>query len=69
MEKEEQILEIIKENREILKQTYKSAEKTRKYFLYTAIITILMFILPLIGLIIVIPIFLDSYLKGLDGLI
>ena len=68
MENEEQILEILKENREILKQTYESAEKTRKYFLYTAIATILMFVLPIIGLIIVIPMFLNSYLKGLDGL-
>ena len=68
MENEEQILEILKENREILKQTYESSEKTRKCFLYTAIATILMFVLPIIGLIIAIPIFLDSYLKGLDDL-
>jgi len=68
MENEEQILEILKENRGILRQTYESAEKTRKYFLYTAIVTVLMFVLPIIGLIIVIPIFLNSYLKGLDGL-
>ena len=69
MENEEQILGILKENQEILKQTYKSAEKTRKYFLYTAIITVLMFVLPIIGLIIAVPIFLNSYLKGLDGLL
>ena len=69
MENEEQVLEILKENREILKQTYSSAEKTRKYFLYTAIVTILMFVLPLIGLIFVIPMFLNSYLEGFDGLI
>ncbi len=69
MENEEQILEILKENQETLKQTYESAEKTRKYFLYTAIATILMFVLPIIGLIIIIPMFLSSYLKGLDGLL
>lgn len=69
MTNEEQILEILKENRKIAKLTYKAAEKTRKYLLYTAILTVLAFILPVLGLIIIIPIFLNSYLKGLDGLI
>ena len=69
MENENEILEILKENQELMKQTYKSVEKTRKYFLYTAIATVLMFILPLIGLIIIIPMFLDSYLGSLEGLI
>ncbi len=69
MTNEEQILAILKENQEILKATYKSAEKTRKYFLYSAIITVLMFILPLIGLIIAIPIFMKTYMESLNGLI
>ena len=69
MTNEEQILEILKENRKIAELTYEAAEKTRKYFLYMAILTILAFVLPLLGLIIIIPIFLNSYLKGLDGLI
>jgi len=58
MSNEEQILEILKENREMLKQTHASAEKTRKYLLYTAIFTIIMFVLPIIGIIIVAPMFL-----------
>ncbi len=69
MTNEEQILEILKENQKISELTYKAAEKTRKYLFYTAILTVLMFVLPLLGLIIVIPMFLNSYLKGLDGLI
>lgn len=69
MENENEILEILKESQELTKQTYESVEKTRKYFLYTAIATVLMFILPLIGLIIIIPMFLDSYLGSLEGLI
>ncbi|MCK5122849.1 MAG: hypothetical protein KAQ87_01735 [Candidatus Pacebacteria bacterium] len=69
MENENQILEILEENQKIIKQTYVSAEKTRKYFLYTAIATVLMFVLPLIGLIIIIPMFLDSYLGSFEGLI
>ena len=66
---EEQILEILKQNQEILKQTHKSAEKTRKYILYNMIFTIVVFILPIIGLIFVIPVFLNSYIESLNGLI
>ena len=69
MTNEEQVLEITKQNQEILKKTYKSVEKTRKYFLYTAIFTIVMFVLPIIGLIIVIPMFLNSYVGALEGLL
>jgi len=68
MENENQILEILKENQKLIKQTYESVEKMRKYFLYTAIITVLMFVLPIIGLIIIIPIFLDSYLGSFEAL-
>ena len=68
MTNEEQILEILKENQKISELTYRAAEKTRKYLLYTAIFTIVTFVLPIIGLIIIIPMFLNSYLKGLDGL-
>ncbi len=38
---------------------YKSVEKTRKYFLWTLIITVILFVLPLIGLLIVIPQFIS----------
>ena len=66
---EEQILEILKQNQEILKQTHKSVEKTRKYILYNMIFTIVVFVLPIIGLIFIIPVFLNSYMGSLDGLI
>ncbi len=36
---------------------YVSVEKTRKYFLWTLIVTLVTVVLPLIGLIIVIPIY------------
>ena len=39
---------------------YSSVEKTRKYFLITLIITVVMIVLPILGLIVVIPIFLSS---------
>lgn len=39
---------------------YKSAEKTRKYFLWTLILSVVFLVLPLIALIFVIPQFLDA---------
>ncbi|HCC06314.1 TPA: hypothetical protein DEP94_03095 [Candidatus Nomurabacteria bacterium] len=42
-----------------------SVEKTRKYFLTTMWITILVIVIPTIGLIFVIPAFLNSYLAPL----
>jgi len=69
MENEEQVLEILKQNQEILTKTYKSAEKTRKYILYNAIFTVVVFLLPLIGLVIAIPLFMKTYVETLDGLV
>lgn len=66
---EEQILKIVKQNQEILQKTYKSAEKTRKYFLFSAIFTVIMFVLPIIGLVVIIPMFINTYLESLNGLI
>ncbi len=43
---------------------YVSVEKTRKYFLWTFIITVVLFVLPLIGLIFVMPSFLSIYGGG-----
>jgi hypothetical protein len=39
---------------------YKSVEKTRKYFLWTLVATVVAFVLPLLGLIIIIPWFLRT---------
>lgn len=40
---------------------YASVEKLRKYFLWTGIITVVLFVVPLIGLVLVIPSFINSY--------
>lgn len=40
---------------------YATVEKLRKYFLWTGIITVILFVLPLIGLMFAIPSFLQSY--------
>jgi len=40
---------------------YVSAEKTRKYFLTIIVVSVVAFVLPLIGLLFAIPSFLSSY--------
>jgi len=40
---------------------YASVEKLRKYFLWTGIISVALFVLPLIGLVFAIPAFLNTY--------
>ncbi len=42
-----------------------SVEKTRKYFLVVLWVTIAMVVLPILGLIFVIPMFLNSYLGSM----
>jgi hypothetical protein len=44
-----------------------SVEKTRKYFLWTMIGTVVAFILPLIGIAFVIPSFISNYTSTLNG--
>ena len=51
-----------------LEEIYRSVEKTRKYFLWTLIITVVMIALPLIGLLFVIPTFLKALNFGNLGL-
>lgn len=47
---------------------YVSAEKTRKYFLWTMIISVALFLLPLIGVALVVPAFLSNYVGSIDSL-
>lgn len=46
-----------------------SVEKTRKYFLAVIWISILVVVLPLIGLAFIIPSFLDTYMSAMNGLL
>lgn len=45
---------------QMIGRIYQSVEKTRKYFLWTMIGSLVMFILPMIGLIFVIPKFIGT---------
>lgn len=47
---------------------YVSVEKTRKYFFWNMVVTLVLFILPLVGLIFVIPSFISSYTNTLSTL-
>lgn len=60
---EEEILKKIEAQDKKLENIYNSVEKTRKYFLWTLIITIVVIVLPLIGLMLIIP----QFLSILDG--
>lgn len=50
-----------------VEQAYKAAESTRKYLFWTGVITIILFVLPLIGLVFAVPQFLSSYTGALNG--
>lgn len=53
---------------EKLAAIYKSVEATRKYFKWTMIITIVLFLLPLIGIFFAIPSFLGAVAPNTAGL-
>ncbi len=50
-----------------VEQAYKAAESTRKYLFWTGVITILLIVLPLIGLIFAIPSFMTNYVNPLNA--
>ncbi len=63
---EEDVIKKLAQMEQKIDAIYKSAEKTRKYFLWTIIGSVILFILPLIGLIFVIPQFLSAIGPNLD---
>ena len=68
MDNNNEILQKLAQQDEKIDKIYVSVEKTRKYFLWTGIITILVIVLPLIGLMFALPSFLNSYVGNLQGL-
>lgn len=58
---EQEILQKLEEQDKKLKEIYESTEKTRKYIFWTLILNLLVFILPLIGLLIIIPQFISLF--------
>jgi len=49
-------------------EIYVSVEKTRKYFFWTMVITLVVVVLPLIGLMFAIPSFLSNYTDTINTL-
>ncbi len=62
------ILIKLAEQNEKIDKIYKSVEKTRKYFLWTMIITVALFVLPLVGLFFAIPSFMKNYVGQIDAI-
>jgi len=64
---EEDIKKQLNAQDEQLKKIYTSCEKTRKYFMATLIISVVLFVLPLVGLLFTIPKFISTYTSSLGG--
>lgn len=64
---DEVVLQKLAEQEKKIEAIYVSVEKTRKYFLWTLIITVGAVALPLIGLMFAIPFFLNT-LSAVSGL-
>lgn len=58
---DEEIKKQLDDQQKKIDQIYISVEKTRKYFLWTMIITVALVVIPMIGLIFTIPSFLNIY--------
>ncbi len=68
LEKDQETLSIqeqLEMQQQALAQIYKSVEKTRKYFLYSMIGTIVTFVLPLIAFLFALPRIINVYTGGL----
>ena len=60
----EEVLKKLSEQQEKIDAMYVSIEKLRKYFLWTLIITIVTLVLPLLGIMVVLP-FAFSFISNL----
>lgn len=58
---ENEILKKLEEQDREIKKIFISVEKTRKYFLWTLIISVAFVVLPLVGLMFAIPKFFTAY--------
>ena len=63
---DEELIKMIEAQDKKLEDIYRSVEKTRKYFLWTMIATVVCFILPLIGLAFAIPQMMGTYSQALN---
>lgn len=66
---DKEIIDRLQAQDDLLQKIYISAEKTRKYFMWTLISTAVLFFLPLIGLMFVLPSFISTITSGYSGLL
>jgi len=64
---EEEFKKQFNQQQELLEKIYRSTEKTRKYFLWTLIISLVVFVIPLIIMIFVLPSFINTLTSGLGS--
>ena len=69
MEPHEQILQKIAEQEQKLNELIALVAKVRKYFLIIIWVSVALFIIPLIGMLFVIPSFINTYTSSLNGLL
>lgn len=62
----DEVLKKLAELEQKIDGIYKSVEKTRKYFMWTLVLSVVFLVLPLIALIFVIPYFLSAIGGNLD---
>jgi len=65
---EQETTKKLAELEEKVNKVYESVEKTRKYFLWTMIISVAVIIIPLIIMMFVLPSFISNYTSSLSGL-
>jgi type II secretory pathway component PulF len=64
---EDDLKEQLKAQQEFMEKIYRSAEKTRKYFMWTLITSLVVFIIPLIIMMFVLPSFINTYMGELGA--
>ena len=65
---ENEIIKRLDEQKQTIEKIAKDVEKTKKYFLWTMILTIAFLVLPLIAMAFVIPVFMNNYLGSISNL-
>lgn len=65
----DEILQKLADQQAKIDAVYVSVEKTRKYFLWTLIATVVTFVLPLIALAIILPMVLSQFSSIYGGLL
>ena len=64
---DEQLQQKINELEAKIDAIYVSTEKTRKYFLVTMWVTVILFVMPLLGLLVIVPKAMSSYLGSISS--